>query len=169
MFGLALALMCTFLLSGVWHGAAWTFVIWGALHGAGVAFEAVTKKSRRKLAKTVGAPVYEWMGRLSMLAFVTLTFVFFRARSFEDARMAIRQILQHKMVDKPSALLAGLDVSALALGLAGVAVLALSYRFEPIARREEEPGWKQVLALAGVVVVAVLHLNRTSRFIYFAF
>ena len=70
-------LMITMLLGGLWHGAAWTFVAWGFLHGAGLAVH-------RYVFGTTG----KWLGvGLSILAtqvFVLLTWVAFRAESFAD-------------------------------------------------------------------------------------
>ena len=82
-------LMLTMLLGGLWHGASWTFVAWGGLHGLYLAVE------RWLRAKTgvVGDPVSAW-NRLS-LALVTwmlvnLTWVFFRAEDFAGAAHMLR-------------------------------------------------------------------------------
>ena len=70
-------LMITMLLGGLWHGAAWTFVAWGFLHGAGLAVH-----------RYVFGNTGKWLGvGLSILAtqvFVLLTWVAFRAESFAD-------------------------------------------------------------------------------------
>jgi alginate O-acetyltransferase complex protein AlgI len=63
-------LLITMLLGGLWHGASWTFVVWGGLHGAYLAIE-------RWLGKTPGIIV--------TFPVVTVTWVFFRAHSFADA------------------------------------------------------------------------------------
>lgn len=75
------ALMLTMLLGGLWHGAAWTFIVWGGLHGIYLIIERVLKKS-------VPIKINVWNGIL--LAFITftcvnITWVFFRARSFNTA------------------------------------------------------------------------------------
>ena len=49
-----LAVCVTFAISGLWHGAAWTFVVWGALHGVGVSFELMTRRWRTKRLKFSG-------------------------------------------------------------------------------------------------------------------
>ena len=70
--------MLVFLLSGLWHGAGWTFLIWGALHGIMMVFERVR---REKGAKPLPRP-FGWF--LTFL-FVNIAWVFFRAASFDQA------------------------------------------------------------------------------------
>src|SRR3954454_1140024 len=77
----------TMLVSGIWHGAAWTFVIWGALHalGRGVTREVEqTEFYQERIPKLVK--------QLLVFAFVTFTWIFFRAQSLEDAGIVIRRI-----------------------------------------------------------------------------
>ncbi len=67
-------LFLTFLLGGLWHGAAWNFVFWGGLHGAGLAGE------RWWMNKTGNKVIrYPWLGWLLTFNFVCLAWVFFRA------------------------------------------------------------------------------------------
>ena len=70
--------MLVFLLSGLWHGAGWTFLIWGAMHGAAMVFERVR---REKGAKPLPRP----LGWVLTFLFVNIAWVFFRAASFEQA------------------------------------------------------------------------------------
>lgn len=63
-----------FLVSGLWHGAAWTFILWGALHGAGmVAARLIAARTERRLPLALAWPL--------TFAFVNLGWVFFRAPS----------------------------------------------------------------------------------------
>jgi len=74
-------LMLTMLLGGLWHGAAWTFVVWGAIHGVGLAVE-------RKILDRTGEPstmLTRWAGRLITFHVVCLAWVFFRAESMSAA------------------------------------------------------------------------------------
>ncbi len=76
------ALMITMLLGGLWHGAAWTFVIWGALHGIYLVIE-------RLLRYRIKIKINAWNGILLALltyACVNITWVFFRAREFTTAK-----------------------------------------------------------------------------------
>ncbi len=75
-------LFITFLISGLWHGANWTFVVWGALNGFYLILEVLVFKKRRKGVFNV------------LLTFVLINFawVFFRANSIEDAFFIIKRI-----------------------------------------------------------------------------
>ncbi|MGE0710822.1 MAG: MBOAT family protein [Planctomycetota bacterium] len=75
-----LNVLLTFVLSGLWHGASWTFVVWGALHGALVA-----ALPRRAPDAPPRAPAWRVLGALLTFAAVCLAWVFFRARSLGDA------------------------------------------------------------------------------------
>ena len=87
-------LMLTMLLGGLWHGANWTFVIWGALHGAGLERRAVRPPCAR-LQRTGGSqPNAErmtpssasgWLSRIAVFHSVCFTWVFFRTPSVGDA------------------------------------------------------------------------------------
>ena len=74
-------LMLTMLLGGLWHGAAWTFVIWGGLHGAALVVERVWATSPR--TRDIALP--HWLKVALTFHVVTLGWIFFRAASFGDA------------------------------------------------------------------------------------
>jgi D-alanyl-lipoteichoic acid acyltransferase DltB (MBOAT superfamily) len=78
----------TMVVSGIWHGAAWTFVVWGALHALG-------RCSTRELEQTdfYRKRVPTFVKQAWVFAFVTLTWVFFRAQSLSDAWLIISRIL----------------------------------------------------------------------------
>lgn len=74
-------LMITFILGGLWHGASWMFVIWGALHGAALIIHRVWSGLGFHMPKTLS-----W---LLTFNFVNLTWVFFRAKTLDDAHRII--------------------------------------------------------------------------------
>ena len=83
------ALMLTMLLGGLWHGAAWTFIVWGGLHGIYLVVERLLKNKIR--INTNG-----WNGIFLALITYTLvnfTWVFFRAREFSTAKDMISSML----------------------------------------------------------------------------
>ncbi len=90
-------LMTTFAISGIWHGANWTYLVWGTLNGAYLIFGIATSGVRSALAKAV-APVLG-PGSLKALAVAstfTLTcfaWIFFRAPSLDAASVVVRKIL----------------------------------------------------------------------------
>lgn len=79
-------LFITFVLGGLWHGASWMFVLWGALHGLGLVIHRIWQQFHSPLPKT-----FAW---LLTFAFVNVTWVFFRAKTGADAHRIL-----HGMVD----------------------------------------------------------------------
>jgi alginate O-acetyltransferase complex protein AlgI len=91
-------LMITMLLGGLWHGAAWTFIAWGALHGA---YQVVEHALRGWLrGRPIASPRSKAAGFVLDVGFILLTFVlvlvawvFFRASSVTDALVLLRSML----------------------------------------------------------------------------
>jgi len=81
-------LMLTMLLGGLWHGAAWTFVVWGALHGTYLVVEHALRRDRPS------PPISSWIRDVSGISitflFVVIAWVFFRASSLADAGLILR-------------------------------------------------------------------------------
>ena len=73
-------LLITFLASGLWHGANWTFVIWGGIHGVLQILEDVISLGLREKN-----PGYKILRRLIVLALVTFAWIFFVSNSVDDA------------------------------------------------------------------------------------
>jgi alginate O-acetyltransferase complex protein AlgI len=76
-------LLVVFLISGLWHGAAWTFVVWGALHGALMAVTLLWRRWWPFAAPTGPAAIL--LGQAATFIFVCIAWVFFRAASLDDA------------------------------------------------------------------------------------
>ncbi len=93
-------LMLTMLLGGLWHGAAWTFVVWGGLHGAYLAAERWLKPQLGHIALW-----RTWPGRLALALLtyflVNITWVFFRAPDFGTAWRMLRGMLLVDATGKP--------------------------------------------------------------------
>ena len=82
-------LMITMVLGGLWHGASWNFVIWGALHGVGLAFTRFWQRARGDREGTWGSRT--WAGFWTF-QFVCLAWVFFRAPTFAHAWLVLVRI-----------------------------------------------------------------------------
>lgn len=82
-----LALFTTFVISGLWHGADWTFVAWGALHGAYLAAELLAKNFRAGRVDVERKPSWARGAISVVLTFVAVSFawIFFRAGSLDEA------------------------------------------------------------------------------------
>lgn len=79
----------TMLIGGLWHGAAWKFVFWGAMHGAGLAVNKACRPFTSKLDR------YRWFTALSWMTtiiYVSLLWVFFRADSWTDSWIIVKDV-----------------------------------------------------------------------------
>ena len=70
-------LMGTFIIGGIWHGAGWTFVFWGFLHGIALVIQRAWNQ--------LGFKLWSWLAWLITFNFINIAWVFFRAREWEDA------------------------------------------------------------------------------------
>ena len=86
-------LFIVFLISGLWHGANWTFVVWGALHGLYLIFGIVTGPTRERLWAKLGASatVRKWVAVFFTFHLAVLAWVFFRANNITDAAMLLQK------------------------------------------------------------------------------
>ncbi|MBS1752198.1 MAG: MBOAT family protein [Bacteroidetes bacterium] len=82
-------LFITFLVSGLWHGANWTFVIWGGLHGAYLILAIQTQKFRNKITSAFGISKTSFLQKSQQILFtlvlVIFAWIFFRANNLKDA------------------------------------------------------------------------------------
>lgn len=94
--GNVLAIIITFVLCGFWHGAAWTFIIWGLIHGLYMGFSLLTKTPRNYIYKMLNLQgtktqrVFQTFITFHLIAFA---WVFFRAGTFQDALDVFNQII----------------------------------------------------------------------------
>ncbi len=85
-----LNILIVFLLSGLWHGAGWTFVLWGLIHGLYLAAGAVRERFRKGPAPT-GRGMTAW-SHIRTFALVTFPWLFFRAESLGDAALLLSRL-----------------------------------------------------------------------------
>lgn len=85
-------LFLTMLLGGLWHGANWTFVVWGALHGLALIVHKLWSKSVAKLPVAKGKTISTILSMIATTIFATICWIFFRAQTFETAFSVIRGI-----------------------------------------------------------------------------
>ncbi|HLK35101.1 MAG TPA: MBOAT family O-acyltransferase, partial [Polyangiaceae bacterium] len=82
-------LMITMVLGGLWHGAAWTFVVWGGLHGAALA---ATRLWQRARGTGRGGAVVTAVTTFATFHFVCFAWIFFRAPTFAHATLILREL-----------------------------------------------------------------------------
>ena len=94
-------LFITMLIGGLWHGANWTFIIWGAIHGLGLSIHKLwEEKSSVVLSKINKSLIYNIISVIVTFHFVCLGWVFFKSDSFAKALSMLRQIKYHFGTDK---------------------------------------------------------------------
>jgi D-alanyl-lipoteichoic acid acyltransferase DltB (MBOAT superfamily) len=96
--GTVTAIIVTFLVSGIWHGASWGFVIWGGLHGLYMACSIFYKPFKKKLHKALGVEETKLLKFWQIFVtfnLVCFAWVFFRAKDLSDAYYIIAKFATH--------------------------------------------------------------------------
>ena len=86
-------LFVVFMVSGLWHGSNWTFVIWGALHGFYYVFALMTKDLRSRIRNKLRVPEFPLLQTLTTFTLVSVAWVFFRAGSLDVALYMIKRMI----------------------------------------------------------------------------
>lgn len=160
-------LFITFLISGLWHGANWTFVIWGALHGLYLIGERVAAPLSQGIEQRLGKQNFALRaGQIALTFFlVVVGWIFFRANSVSDAGLIFQKILSPDLNLNPGLLLAYQGVYNFALSFLAVGLLLLSY-WLPRNLRLRYP---LLFLVVTSTLILVLGKGGEAQFIYFQF
>ena len=172
-------LMVTFLIGGFWHGAGWTFVFWGFIHGLAIIVH--------RLWKDFGFRMYRFLGWVITFNFVNLSWIFFRANEWDDAIKVLKGMLGLSGVVVTEDLIetvpivkkfgfyvgdhllnieASDDVFRM-IALAGI--LVLFGQNSTHIKNTFKMNWLNIILLSLVFVASILGLSKGSPFIYFNF
>jgi alginate O-acetyltransferase complex protein AlgI len=88
-----LNLFIVFLMSGLWHGANWTFIVWGALHGFYLVFALLTKDFREKINAIFRINKLPYLSVFTTFLLVAFAWIFFRARNIHSALFFIKSMI----------------------------------------------------------------------------
>lgn len=159
-------LMLAMLLSGIWHGQGWNFLLWGALHGAALVLLNIGDKIGGRREILAASRIGRLIGILFTLHFVCFSFVVFRTASLSDAALVFQSLAGQgagwRMPELPVAALLVLFAAA----LAAYGLLARAFRFASAAL-EKLPVWLWWLPLtAAMVLLMVLAPSGIPGFIY---
>jgi alginate O-acetyltransferase complex protein AlgI len=91
-YGIILALFISFFIVGIWHGALWTFVLFGFLQGIILTFEFLTLKKRKKLFNRLPRNMVHIIGIIITFILIVLSLVFFRAPTLNTAVLIFERI-----------------------------------------------------------------------------
>jgi D-alanyl-lipoteichoic acid acyltransferase DltB (MBOAT superfamily) len=158
------SLVITMVLGGLWHGASWTFLVWGLLHGIGLAAFRLWQSMRH--GRAAPGVIARVAGSLLTFHFVLLGWVFFRAASVSAAMTVLSQIASgHYSFDNTTPLL----LIVLGIGVAGH-FLPKSWYDGSVVLFTRTPAVMQAAALA-VLTVAIRYVAATGAapFIYTKF
>lgn len=174
--------LIVFFVSGLWHGANWTFVVWGMLHGCYLVAALFLKKPWERLLTALRIPqrnaVYRGVVRLFTFALVCFAWIFFRAATLSDAAILLERLFTAWDTNCWSAAFRLFDVAPIRLLLIPlcVALLCLLRRMPeetvhlPVARKAERALAEYYLLLAVALAWFILLASGTeSSFIYFQF
>lgn len=173
---IALNLMIVFVLAGLWHGAGWTFIIWGALHGAAALIEAYARWRGVRIGGS------GWLGGLVrwglLFAFISFAWIFFRANSLNDALYIVSHLFAFDGADITApfaaALLAAPVEFFLSLGLIAALLAfdaaAARWGFERVFSGSPAVArWAAYYLLGAAVIFSGWYGSGLQAFIYFQF
>ena len=173
-------LLATFLIGGLWHGAGWTFIIWGALHGIALAIH--------RFWQSLGFKMWTWLAWFITFNFINITWIFFRAKDFESAIKVLGSmfsldnvVLSEKLLSKFEFLreigINGgkvfIDIQAktnemfIYIIMSFILVFLFNNSMERL--KEFKLNNKTVLLSVFCMIYSILSLNKISEFLYFNF
>ena len=157
-------IMLTFLISGLWHGAGWTFIIWGGIHGAAMV--------GHRFWENRGLHMHRRLGRAMTFLFVICAWVLFRASSVSNALNVYRGMFFSTDFDWQKVeviLAAGMKPSDARDWLVVAFILVLLFKNAMQKSHTFKPTVKNAVVTAILLVVSVLYMSRISPFIYYNF
>jgi len=164
-------LMITMLLGGLWHGAAWTFVIWGFLHGLYLALQRIISPYYRTFLNVLRIPPAA--SKVFLIPFIfmltCITWVFFRAASFDDAWLILHRIGEFNNMSFDAVAQKFLVVKGflLVISLTIIEISSFFIDYDAIARAKP---WLNGMFLVGcMIVISLFGTFGGNAFIYFQF
>ena len=163
----AINLIIVMFIGGLWHGAAWTFVVWGLLHGLGLVVELVLKHVFKNSTWTDSAAGKLFLG-LATYAAVCLAWVFFRSTDFATASRLVRSMTG--VAHGGDAILSTREILQVGLVTLGLLIAHWTLRDTSIeAAVTRVPRWLVTTVWSTMVCAIILTQGNGSAFIYFQF
>jgi len=177
----AKSMLATFIamfIAGIWHGAGWTFILWGAFHGGALVVNHLWKK--RKL------PMSSPLGWLFTFGFVNASFVLFRAKNLADAGKVLKGMVGFNGIlpaTHPHFVLSDLGHGQfwklLMAGVKGndstlwtlIAIMLFTLVCKNSIQLEQnfKPSWKTLAFAVVISFYTLINMNKVSEFLYFQF
>ena len=150
-------ILIVFFISGFWHGAGWTFVIWGLLHG----FASVVNRSWQSLH--IQMP--KWLAWVITFLFVHITWVFFRAKTWNDAIHVLKSMFgwnQIQWVDLS-------EFGKMCVFFPIAIILVLVTRNSSEKMQTFRPTLRNAWFVGILLALGIVSINQVSEFLYFNF
>jgi D-alanyl-lipoteichoic acid acyltransferase DltB (MBOAT superfamily) len=159
-------LLLTMLLGGLWHGANWTFVIWGWLHGVALAFERFLDASGAFLKQIPRLNIVDEPKRIIFFPLVFLSWIFFCADSVASAGRLLRGLGHWSWRPEYFVAFKFLAIFAIPLFLID---LYLEHSQEEYLFERSTPLARTLVGCSALVLIAFFSANQANAFIYFQF
>jgi len=161
--------LIVFLISGLWHGAKWTFVFWGALHAFYFIFSFITKNVRSKISSILFplklTRVSDFFSQITVFALVSFAWIFFRAPDFNKALQVIQKIKQCNFSFNLPQLCGEKGPLNLLLSFAVIGMLFFSYYLPKDLKLRHS----FLFLCITTFLIILLGKDATNEFIYFQF
>lgn len=167
-------IMIIFLISGFWHGAGWTFILWGTLHGLASVINRLWNKAGFKMPK--------FLAWFITFQFVNLAWVFFRAPTFEVATNVFKAMFGFNGFSLPSQVVEFLhlnlpiyayrltdDLGTTVISLSAAFLIAVLAKNSIQLRDGLKPNWFSATFCAVLILYCMFQLQKVSTFLYFNF
>lgn len=163
-------LMLTMLIGGLWHGASWTFVVWGGLHGFYLWVEKFINDKTGKITALISShkkTIQGFVYALFTFFLVNITWVFFRAQGFAKAWDILRSMFG---MQKGEPLLTSLSLIKVAVVIPLMVLFHWLLRNTTVMQAAAKlPWWVVGVIWAGMLLLLVWSQESTGSFIYFQF
>ncbi|HEY2583193.1 MAG TPA: MBOAT family O-acyltransferase [Mucilaginibacter sp.] len=162
-----LNLMIVFLISGLWHGANWTFVIWGALHGALLIIEHLKNDCFKKYTfGTRNNRITSILHISGIFFLVTFTWIFFRSPNLHIAKIILQKIFSFSILAQFNYSVATLPLLIFSFALI-ISLMIKEYYFLVIPTKNTKSFYITFILL--LVSVYIFGVFNNTQFIYFQF
>ena len=159
-------LLYTMVLGGLWHGANWTFVVWGAIHGVGLALERFFYAGPKKDSVKLQSVMALWLQRVIIFNLVGISWIFFRATSVTEASTFLAGAIHWSW--QPEYWVAFKFLSFFAV-LLFCCDLRIEHNREEYAFQGKGIAGRVGFGVLLVLMIFLLGANQSNAFIYFQF
>ncbi len=170
-------LMIVFIISGLWHGANWTFVLWGALHGFYLVFGMISRNFRAKIANLWISkyPKIHYFFKIAVIFIIAdFSWIFFRSNSMSDAIYIITHMFSGITFNTSGLDLGGIGMNGLLTALFFILMMEVVHLLQERTSvikylRSKSIVVKWSLCIVLLMIILLFGVFESTEFIYFQF